>query len=220
MKKFKRAGKRGSSRGTYQPLSVSSAVGVARSPFLRREVRVKLMYHDTYQLATSSGIAGIQLFRANSLFDPDFTNVGHQPMFRDQIAAMYQNYRVLKAKFTWQAQTSNTNTGLISVSAYSSTPPTVLNEGVEFSRRPPQMLSQYQHCRGSVTIDIATVLGLESRDYATNSLYNTALGSNASPVAYFQVALDRATLTDTGASVDVTIEFDAIVSLPLDPGLS
>lgn len=36
--------------------------------------------------------------RANSLFDPDRTNVGHQPLFYDEMCAIYNQYRVLGAK--------------------------------------------------------------------------------------------------------------------------
>ena len=40
----------------------------------------------------------LQSFRTASLFDPDRTGVGHQPLFFDEMAAIYNQYRVLGAK--------------------------------------------------------------------------------------------------------------------------
>ncbi len=212
--------RKSAARGTYQPLTQAGAVSVFRSPFLRREVRSVVCYFDVYQLATSSLVGAFQTFRANSPFDPDFTNVGHQPMYRDQIVAMYQNYRVLRTKFHWSASTSNTNNGLLTVLSYNLAPPTNITECVEFARRPPQVVTQYQKAEGTVAIDIATVLGLESRDYSENSLYNTAVGSNPTQTAFMQFGLFPATATDTGISLRVTIAMDVLFLTPLDPGLS
>ncbi len=40
-----------------------------------------------------------RVYRLNSLFDPEFTGVGHQPYGYDQMAAFYNRYRVLKASW-------------------------------------------------------------------------------------------------------------------------
>lgn len=40
----------------------------------------------------------LQSFRTASLFDPDRTGTGHQPLFFDEMAAIYNQYRVLGAK--------------------------------------------------------------------------------------------------------------------------
>jgi len=59
---------------------------------------VRLKYNEVYTLTSTAGSIAKQVFRANSLFDPDFTNVGHQPMYYDQLSALYANYTVLGSK--------------------------------------------------------------------------------------------------------------------------
>ncbi len=141
-------------------------------------------------------------------------------MYRDQIVAMYQQYKVLKARFVWNATTSNANAGLITIVAYNTSPPSTLGESVEFSRRPPIPLTQYESAKGSFVVDIATGLGLQSAEYAMNSAYNVAVGSNPTTPVQVQFALAKATATDTGCALSVLMELDVLYLLPLDPGQS
>lgn len=59
----------------------------------------------TDQLVLSAGYtnndipaSALQSFRAASLFDPDRTGTGHQPLFYDEMSLVYNQYRVLGAK--------------------------------------------------------------------------------------------------------------------------
>lgn len=56
---------------------------------------VKLKYVE--QIKISGGVAPYfqYIFRGNSLFDPNLTGTGHQPMYFDQYAALYSRYRVI-----------------------------------------------------------------------------------------------------------------------------
>lgn len=62
-------------------------------------LQTTLKYADTGTITCSTGGVGLQVFRANSIFDPDATNVGHQPMYRDTYAAIYDQYAVVSATF-------------------------------------------------------------------------------------------------------------------------
>lgn len=63
--------------------------------------RVKLRYTDaTITIDPGAGLTASNVFRANSVYDPDFTNTGHQPMGFDQWAVIYSRYTVLGAKIT------------------------------------------------------------------------------------------------------------------------
>jgi len=46
----------------------------------------------------TAGAIGTYVFVANGLFDPDFTSTGHQPLYFDQLAAIYNHYTVVASK--------------------------------------------------------------------------------------------------------------------------
>ena len=60
---------------------------------------IKLRYVETITIPLSTGgNSGVYNFRANSLYDPNITSTGHQPMGFDQMAAKYNHYQVLGAR--------------------------------------------------------------------------------------------------------------------------
>lgn len=64
---------------------------------------VKLRYVENISLDGGSGSSAINVFRANSIYDPNYTGTGHQPMYRDNYAAIYEDYRVNYATITMVA---------------------------------------------------------------------------------------------------------------------
>lgn len=59
-----------------------------------------LRYYQSDVLTSNLGSIANTVFRMNSLFDPDFTGTGHQPMYYDRYAALYSNYRVLGSRLS------------------------------------------------------------------------------------------------------------------------
>lgn len=80
------------------------AVTVPRSvPHLYNNTyTVKLTYADNFHhiIAQNGTAGGTQFFRMNSIFDPDQTGVGHQPIMRDLWASQYDYYAVLQCDYT------------------------------------------------------------------------------------------------------------------------
>lgn len=60
----------------------------------------KLRYKASISLDASTGLPAHYIFRANSIFDPDFTSIGHQPYGTDQLALIYNHYKVIKSNIT------------------------------------------------------------------------------------------------------------------------
>lgn len=61
-----------------------------------RSVMVPLRYTELLQFSEAITGFSYNVFRANSVFDPNLTGGGHQPLGNDQWGALYLNYRVHK----------------------------------------------------------------------------------------------------------------------------
>jgi hypothetical protein len=68
-----------------------------------KQLRMKLRYVFSVRLTTGLGTPARYQFSCNGLFDPDITGTGHQPMYFDQMMALYNHYTVMnsKASFTF-----------------------------------------------------------------------------------------------------------------------
>lgn len=84
--------KRGRKQGPLAPIGQS--IGFPR------EQTVRLRYCQTVTLASTVGALGYHQFRANSLFDPDYTSTGHQPLIYDVYSSLYNHYQVLGSKIS------------------------------------------------------------------------------------------------------------------------
>lgn len=72
---------------------------------------VSLRYVENINLAPgAAGVPAQYVWRCNGAYDPNYTGVGHQPMFWDTYASMYNHYIVTGAKIvahTWCEQTAS-----------------------------------------------------------------------------------------------------------------
>jgi len=100
----------------------------------------RLRYADQFTLTSILNTYVDNTFRCNSLFDPDYTGIGHQPMYFDQMCgtsgtAPYGKYRVLgaKIKVTFSPQTA------ASVAGVSLNAPTVV--GISMSNNPTSLIT-------------------------------------------------------------------------------
>jgi len=89
--------KKATSKGALKPMpGVPRAVGTV----LPNRLNARLEYWDYQSLDPSAGAFGTYVFCPSSLYDPNYTGVGHQPMGFDQLAAVYAHYAVTKCKIT------------------------------------------------------------------------------------------------------------------------
>lgn len=63
---------------------------------------VQLKYVETVRMQTLTSAPAKYVFSANNIYDPNVTGTGHQPLFHDQYAAMYDHYLVLGSKIRAQ----------------------------------------------------------------------------------------------------------------------
>lgn len=98
MSKTKKTKKTKKGYGLMTVASYSNFENISRT-FLDPHKYVTLRYTETFNFTLASTVGTQQLFRLNSIFDPNSTGVGHQPYGYDQLSALYNRYRVLAARW-------------------------------------------------------------------------------------------------------------------------
>jgi len=98
-------------RGWSNPQQITSFF---YDPFPAR-MRAVLRYSETFTLNPAAGSTGHSLWRCGSIFDPNYTGIGHQPYGRDTYASIYNHYTVLKSniKVTCITNTTSASPGAI-----------------------------------------------------------------------------------------------------------
>lgn len=75
-------------------------VPIAPRPAGANAAYVDFIYSTKFSIDPATlGVVSLYQFRLNSLFDPDLTGVGTQPVGFDQYAALYEKYRVYEASY-------------------------------------------------------------------------------------------------------------------------
>ena len=99
-----------SSKRSFKPVRVS----IGRNPFPQQLFNT-LTYFDMVSFSVTTG-AGTYGFRANGMFDPDYTSTGHQPLYFDQLSAVYNHWTVLRSRIkitSCDVQNSEVNYSLV-----------------------------------------------------------------------------------------------------------
>lgn len=70
-------------------------------------------YFDTFTLTTTAGSTANYNFSCNGMYDPNISAAGHQPMYFDQMGAIYDHYTVIGSKITFKISNRSGNTNSI-----------------------------------------------------------------------------------------------------------
>lgn len=57
-------------------------------------------YCDVIAITCASGVPQPYVFSCNGMYDPNITSTGHQPLYFDQMSALYNHYTVIGSKIT------------------------------------------------------------------------------------------------------------------------
>lgn len=151
---------------------------------------VKMKYVDTLAFSTAATGIVINVFRSNSIYDPDVTGVGHQPLAHDQWASFYGRYRVLrcsiKATFT---QNQNTEPVLVGVASLENS--ATFTKGSTYSEQPDarcRLIGQDVGMnRGAVIYKVKTAVQDGDIGAFTDHDYTAAFGANPAEGNFFHV---------------------------------
>lgn len=193
--------------------------GGVNSPF-PSALFTKLTYNDELSLSSTAGGLAENLFRLNSLYDPDQTGSGAQPRYFDTLCgpnsgtAPYYNYRVHAAKVTVDFQSTSitpNSLGQIWINAYTVSPPQTPQDARESPRTKVATIvnlasgSGQSHKKLSFFVKMKDILGhTDLRDVKTAG---AAYNANPTDVANLQVAFMDSLGNSTNCTASVKIVY-------------
>jgi len=163
-------------------------------------MRVKLRYTDQGTFGTLTTGVGTQVYRLNSVFDPDFTSTGAQPSGFDQWGGFYNYYRVWACNVTVQVNfnggTSSSSSCVISTSDTSTALVTV-SQALGRSGQPYTSALKLNAngflgpgCNGQVfqrNYSIPKLFGMRNAAFAGDPGFSSLITTNPSGVQYLHI---------------------------------
>jgi len=195
---------------------------VSSQSFQPRWMRCRMKYCDQFVTTVPLATSVDQIFRANSLFDPDRTGIGHQPRGFDQLTPMYNRYRVNNIKwhveFAGATLSYNVCVALVNgAQTYTS----IVDIG-ETNLRSPIKTSTAQgltvKCSGSS--DLWRIQGRSESAYHTDDTTGSIVTFNPIETIDLHIVIQNPNLSNFGVDYSVTLVFDAIFFDQILPGQS
>ena len=172
----------------------------------------KLKYVDTYILTSTTGSIARQDFRANSVYDCDSTGAGHQPMYRDTYASVYDQYVVIGSKITVEyCNVSTAANGVMVVGIHTdddSSSTASLSNMLELNNTIYKQIgptgSGHDSCVLTSTFEPLEFFGVDGKDDGAAS---TQVGANPSEEIIYQVFACNAPSNTSICEILVTLEY-------------
>lgn len=160
-----------------------------------RQFMTKLVYN---QVIDFNGATQFQnhVFRANSVYDPDYTGVGNQPMWFDEFAQLYQRYTVYASKIQCTFINQASETGNAPFAHICVTPKNVatvaldIEDELEYNRSKSSILAKGSGAQGVASINhyvnINNILG-KTKYEKSDDVVSSAVGSNPARQVYWHI---------------------------------
>lgn len=148
------------------------------------ETTVELHYCTKFSVNPGAlGLASTQQFRLTSIFDPDLTGVGGQPLGRDQYAALFEKYCVFEATYKVCCKGTSANDVIVAVGVSDvDTTSTAIEEYIEQGQYDWKVLTVTGGDADAIyfygTYDIAQAHGVTRKELLADDLYRATMGTN------------------------------------------
>ncbi len=202
---LKKSSKRFKASAKAKPVKVN----LGRQPIAQQSYRT-FTYVDQSNISIASGV-GFYQFRCNGLFDPNATGGGSQPMYFDQIMALYNHYTVLSSKIT--VSFSDRFDRIFIITLYVDDDTTIDSNAIQSAARPGAksvMTLLNDDRRETLTMkwDARSTFGGNPQSKA--ELTGTS-GTNPSEQSYFTVAIKDLQLNDNNLTMYTKIEYYVVL---------
>jgi len=155
---------------------------------------------------------GQYVMNLNSLYDPEQSGVGHQPYGYDQLATLYNRYRVIGASWNVVCMKQSSAFCLSALPANESTP--AITSGAQM-RENPRAKFVYQNPGGVIKMvkgytSIPSLIGRTKAQYMADDRFQVDVLANPQEYARLNILVNGPTDTPlAGEAIQITIEYTA-----------
>lgn len=196
----KKVARRGGRRTTVN-------INRALTPFAQRYI-TKMKYSETFILQLGNSYT--QVLNLNSLFDPNRTGIGHQPYGFDQLAAIYNRYRVISTNYVVNGYSGGSpiRYGLLPCNEVP-----LINNVSELAEN-PRGQTRVQFPGGSTTVIkgkvyIPSLVGRTKAQYLADDRYQSL--TTGSPAELALLYITGANMSDNSTDVLITVTLEFLV---------
>lgn len=175
-------------------------------------ITTKLRYADNLVLLSTLGVRALNVYAANGIFDPDITGVGHQPLYRDNFAALYDQYVVIGSKITVTFASVTTGPMICGINGDDDSSSTLTVTTLEEQNNSKSCLSSADGGpTNTLTINYSPLrdIGVSAKDDGASA---TAVGANPAELYCFNVWAATGDLASTATAwakvqIEYTVKF-------------
>jgi len=180
---------------------------------LPKRAMVTHKYRDVFSYTSTLGGIANYLWKANGIYDPNTTGGGHQPLYFDQFAALYDHWYVVGSKVRFRILPVPGNTTNIGVATFVNDDGTVLGTDIT-------MVAEQHKAKMTsfgVNVERPQILTL---NYSAKKTYGGTIVGNSkqegsssndpTELSYYALSFQSLDFA-TSASINVEVEIDYIV---------
>lgn len=202
--RFKKTAK--AAKGKYR--THASVVKMPTTSAFPPSMLVKLKYTtENINLTSPTTNFMWHTFSTNSLFDPDWTGIGHQPRLRDQLAVIYNKYRVWGCNVKVSGFCSS-NYAIMGAGTrpYSTAQPVNVLDADEIKNYATWQVSGQRPIKYKRYVKNPLVLGVTKANYAGGDQYEALMATNPLVNTFFDVGIASPDGGGSSGSCSIRVE--------------
>lgn len=184
-----------------------------------QQMKVQLTYYDQFEVALSAPpIASDRVFNLNSIFDPDRTGTGHQPLGHDQWNVFYHRYRVdeCTVEVTWTSlQSDGAGVNCVIVGTNDVTPITDVSIANELPLgKSGSFTTGSRPLKLRKTYNLANLVGVTRSKYNEDDLFSSIFGADPPESLLLHVVTTAVSGTADNVSFTVKLMYEVTMFDP------
>lgn len=186
-------------------------VNRALAPYSQRYI-TKLKYNENFTMPAAVGGLQTYSFNLNSLFDPNRVAGGHQPYGFDQLATVYNRYRVISCSYTIKCISSTQTVNLVALPANQAVFPAFAGAAMES----PRAKFITQNPGGNLKTlwgrtYIPSLMGRNKSQYMADDNYQAQVTADPAELAVLNIFTQgiNDSATDPACLLSITLEYTA-----------